>query len=74
MEYADNALVMADGKLLASGSPKDVDPQFDFVPIPAGERLRRALQEKGVAVPNHYVTTREMSQWIIRRLNSNTSV
>lgn len=70
IEYADYEIVMADAQVVASGPPATAS-RFDYIPTPAGERLRRKLAAQGVAVPPHYMTTKEMSQWIASRLNSN---
>lgn len=70
IEYADYEIVMADGQIVASGPPATAS-RFDYIPTPAGERLRRKLAARGVVVPPHYMTTKEMSQWIASRLNSN---
>lgn len=70
IEYADYEIVMADGQIVASGPPSTAS-RFNYIPTPAGERLRRKLAAQGVAVPPHYLTTKEMSQWIASRLNSN---
>lgn len=71
MEYADYMVVLQSGKVVATGSPEMVDPKIPYIPKPAGERLRQALIKRGAPVPDHYVSTKEMSQWIGQQLNSN---
>lgn len=71
MEFADYMVVLQHGQIVATGRPREVDSKIPYVPKPAGERLRQALLKRGAPVPNHYVSTEEMSQWIGRQLNSN---
>lgn len=71
IEYADHVVVLDQGHLVATGRPDQVDPEIPYIPKPAGERLRQALIKRGAPAPAHYVSTKEMSQWIGQQLNSN---
>jgi len=61
---ADRIFVMKKGKLVNSGSPKEVFSQEKELEPPFAEKLRRTLSNRNINVPEQYLTEEEMVRWL----------
>lgn len=73
-ELADHILILDQGKVVANGITRDVLSdhqllrQLQLAPA-AGEQIRERLIHAGIKVPQGYMTTGEMIQWLKQKLN-----
>ena len=68
---ATRLIVMADGKVLASGTPREIFSRSDMMvsaglDVPAAARLCRALREKGVDLPPDLYRMDELKDHLLR--------
>ena len=73
---ATRLIVMADGKGLASGTPREIFSRSDMMvsaglDVPAAARLCRALREKGVDLPPDLYRMDELKDHLLRLWRSN---
>lgn len=73
MASADRILVLDDGQIVRQGETATVLQDVDLlrrigVGVPAGQGLRQALVDHGVAVPARYFTEKEMVEWLCQQL------
>jgi energy-coupling factor transport system ATP-binding protein len=66
---ADRVVVINDGELIETGTPaeifKDAETLRSFgLAVPFAETLKAKLRERGVAVPDEYLTTEGMVDWL----------
>lgn len=73
-ELADHILILDQGKVVANGITREVLSnhqllrQLQLAPA-AGEQIRERLIHAGIKVPQGYMTTGEMVQWLKQKLN-----
>ena len=75
---ATRLIVMAEGKILASGTPREIFSRAEMMvsaglDIPAAARLCRALREKGYDLPSDLYRPEELKEHILRLWNSSRS-
>ncbi len=68
---ASRLIVMADGKVIASGTPREIFAQVDMMTsvgldVPAAAHLCRALREKGLDLPADLYREDELREHILR--------
>ena len=68
---ATRLIVMAEGKILASGTPREVFAREDMMVsaglgVPDASRLCRALREKGLDLPNDLYRPEELKEHLLR--------
>ena len=68
---ATRLIVMADGKIVATGTPREIFAQEDMMTsigldVPAASRLCRALRERGVSLPPDLYRLDELKEHILR--------
>ena len=68
---ATRLIVMADGKVLATGTPREIFAQEDMMVsaglgVPAAARLCRALREKGYDLPADLYRPEELKEYLLR--------
>ena len=73
---ATRLIVMAEGKVLASGTPREIFSRSDMMvsaglDVPAAARLCRALREKGVDLPPDLYRMDELKDHLLRLWRSN---
>lgn len=73
MAIADRVVVLDQGKIIRQGPVAKVLQDVKLlqqigVGIPAGQALRQALADRGVAVPARYFTEQEMVEWLCQKL------
>lgn len=73
MAIADRVVVLDQGKIIRQGPVATVLQDVELlrhigVGIPAGQALRQALADRGVAVPKRYFTEEEMVEWLCQKL------
>lgn len=61
---ADRVLVMKAGSIVNSGTPSEVFKTEKELQPPFVEQIRRSLLEKGRAVPQQYMTEKELVDWL----------
>ncbi|WP_338471116.1 energy-coupling factor transporter ATPase [Niallia sp. XMNu-256] len=61
---ADRILIMKKGKLVNSGTPKEVFSEVQDLEPPFVEKLRRTLLERNRKVPQEYMSEAEMVRWL----------
>ena len=60
---ADKIIVLENGRISRTGSPKDVFSQTTGLSVPFSERLRRLLLKKGRKLPEQYMTETDLVEW-----------
>ncbi|NEW65665.1 energy-coupling factor ABC transporter ATP-binding protein [Carnobacteriaceae bacterium zg-84] len=70
---ADRLFVMNGGCLLYEGTPADIfgtvtDIETLGLELPFAEKVKRALAENGIRVPEQYMTLQELEEWVCRLL------
>ena len=73
MAIADRVMVLDGGQVIRQGETATVLQDVDLlrhigVGVPAGQALRQALVDRGVAVPAQYFTEKEMVEWLCQQL------
>lgn len=73
MAIADRVVVLDQGKIIRQGPVAEVLQDVELlrhigVGVPAGQALRQALADRGVAVPARYFTEQEMVEWLCQKL------
>lgn len=73
MAIADRVVVLDQGKIIRQGPVATVLQDVELlrhigVGVPAGQALRQALADRGVAVPKRYFTEEEMVEWLCQKL------
>ncbi|MCR5296947.1 MAG: energy-coupling factor transporter ATPase [Clostridiales bacterium] len=68
---ATRLIVMADGKIVATGTPREIFAREDMMTsigldVPAASRLCRALRERGVSLPPDLYRLDELKEHILR--------
>lgn len=61
---ADHILRMKNGRIIKSGTPKEILQEDDELAAPIGEQLRRTLKKRGYQVPDSYMTEDGMVKWL----------
>ncbi|MGN1279129.1 MAG: ATP-binding cassette domain-containing protein, partial [Limosilactobacillus sp.] len=73
MAIADRVVVLDRGHIIRQGPVATVLQDVNLlhqigVGVPAGQALRQALADRGVAVPARYFTEKEMVEWLCQKL------
>ncbi|MGM9906914.1 energy-coupling factor transporter ATPase [Limosilactobacillus sp.] len=73
MAIADRVVVLDQGRVIRQGPAATVLQDVKLlqrigVGVPAGQALRQALADRGVAVPARYFTEKEMVEWLCQKL------
>ena len=71
--YADNIVIMDQGSVVAYGEAEDILGDSKLLnkyqlTLPFTEQLKKALQAKGMKVPNKYMTEEQMIKWVSQQL------
>ncbi|WP_428910180.1 energy-coupling factor transporter ATPase [Niallia sp. Krafla_26] len=61
---SDRVMMMKKGKIVNSGTPKEVFSNVQDLEPPFAEKLRRTLISRNINVPEHYMTEEEMVRWL----------
>ena len=75
---ATRLIVVAEGKILASGTPREIFAQEEMMVsaglgVPEAARLCRALREKGFDLPEDLYRPEELKEHLLRLWKSGTS-
>ncbi len=75
---ATRLIVIADGKILASGTPREIFSREDMMysaglGVPEAARLCRALRDKGLNIPENLYRPEELEEHILRLWESQSS-
>lgn len=71
---ADKVMLINDGQLVTNGSPEEILNQGDRLiklglDVPYGEKLKRALKSRKINVPEEYMDSSRMVDWLWQKLN-----
>lgn len=61
---AERIILLKNGKIASTGSPKDVFAHTTELAAPFSERLRRLLIKRGRKLPEQYLTETELVEWL----------
>lgn len=72
---ADRVVVINDGDLMQTGTPEDVFANAEKLrefglAVPFAEQLKEKLRERGIDVPDSYLTTEGMVDWLWQSIST----
>src|SRR5690625_2230312 len=61
--FADRLLLLASGQIIDQGDPRTVFTRNRYVQPPFAEQFRRELVQRGISVPDDYMSNDELVEW-----------
>ncbi len=65
-DLADRLLLLAGGKIIDQGDPRTVFTRNRYVQPPFAEQFRRKLVQRGISVPDDYMSNDELVEWLCK--------
>lgn len=64
--FADRLLLLASGQIIDQGDPRTVFTRNRYVQPPFAEQFRRELVQRGISVPDDYMSNDELVEWLCK--------